>query len=171
MYFSMKIVKLLILIAYKIVPPCTHIHKYTHTHTHTHHHHHHHHHHYMHTLHFIKFLDKTLLGKRMCWITIEKHLFVRDNLAFLLNIFFIYISNVITFPCLSPQKTPILSLFPFLLWVCSPTHSLLPPHPGILLHWGTDLSQDQGLSSYWWPTKPSSTTYAAGTMGPSWMVV
>jgi hypothetical protein len=65
---------------------------------------------------------------------------------FLLDIFFIYISNVIPFPCPSP-KYPIPFSLPLLLWGCSPTHPpthpLLPPHPGIPLHWGIEPSQDQ----------------------------
>jgi hypothetical protein len=58
---------------------------------------------------------------------------------FLLDIFFIYISNVIPFPSfpsenpLSPPVSP-----------CSPTHPLLLPGPGIPLYWGIEPSQDQG---------------------------
>jgi hypothetical protein len=61
------------------------------------------------------------------------------QLFFLLDISFIYISNVITFPGfpsenpLSPSSSP-----------CAPTHPLLLPGPGIPLHWGTEPSQDQG---------------------------
>jgi hypothetical protein len=60
-------------------------------------------------------------------------------LLLLLDNFFIYISNVNTFPdfpckySLSPPYSP-----------CSPTHALLLPGPGIPLHWGTEPSLDQG---------------------------
>ena len=60
-------------------------------------------------------------------------------LSFLLDIFFIYISNVIPFPS-SPTKNP--PSFPSS--PCSPTHPLLLPGPGISLHWGIEPSQDQG---------------------------
>jgi hypothetical protein len=33
--------------------------------------------------------------------------------------------------------------------------------PGIPLYWGIWSLQDQGLSFHWWPTRPSSATYAA----------
>jgi hypothetical protein len=62
----------------------------------------------------------------------QSHLF-----PFLLDIFFIYISNVI--PCPTPIPTPGLpvSPLPLLLWGCSYTH---PPTsaspPSIPLHWG-----------------------------------
>jgi hypothetical protein len=57
-----------------------------------------------------------------------------------LDIFFIYISNVIPFPSF-PSENP---LFPPLS-PCSPTHPLLISGPGIPLYWGTEPSQDQGL--------------------------
>jgi hypothetical protein len=64
----------------------------------------------------------------------------------LLDIFFIYISNVI-YP-LSRSPTPSEILYPIpvplLLWGCSPVHPLPPPHPLIHLHWGIEPSQDQG---------------------------
>jgi hypothetical protein len=62
--------------------------------------------------------------------------FLKD---FLLDIFFIYISNVIPFPGF-PFENLLPSPFP-----CSPTYHPLPlPGPGILLHWGIEPSQDQG---------------------------
>jgi hypothetical protein len=58
---------------------------------------------------------------------------------FLLNIFFIYISNVIPFPSF-PSENPLSpSPFPY-----SPTHPLLLSGPGIPLHWVIVPSQDQG---------------------------
>jgi hypothetical protein len=60
-------------------------------------------------------------------------------IIFLLDIFFIYISNVIPFPNFL-SKNPLSSpLFP-----CSPTHPLLLPGIGIPLYWGIEPSQDQG---------------------------
>jgi hypothetical protein len=47
-----------------------------------------------------------------------------------------------------------------------PTHSCLPtlafPYTG-----ASSLHRTKGLSSQWWPKRPSSATYAAGAMGPS----
>jgi hypothetical protein len=60
--------------------------------------------------------------------------------SFLLDIFFIYISNVIPFPSF-PSKIP---LSPSPVSPCSSTHSLLLHCPGISLHWGIKPSQDQG---------------------------
>jgi hypothetical protein len=54
----------------------------------------------------------------------------------ILDIFFIYISNVIPFPDF-PSKNP-LSNLPS---PCSTTHPLLLPCPGIPLHWGIKPSQ------------------------------
>jgi hypothetical protein len=56
--------------------------------------------------------------------------FVKNN--FLLDIFFIYISNAI--PKVSYTLPP----------ACSPTHPLLIPGPGIPLYWGIWSLQDQG---------------------------
>jgi hypothetical protein len=61
--------------------------------------------------------------------------------CFLLDIFFIYISNVIPFPGF-PSENPL--PIPFPPPPCSPTHPLLLPGPGIPLHWGIEPSQDQG---------------------------
>ena len=57
----------------------------------------------------------------------------------LLDISFIYISNVIPFPGF-PSKNPLCPpVFP-----CSPTHLLLLPCPGSPLHWDIKPPQDQG---------------------------
>jgi hypothetical protein len=56
---------------------------------------------------------------------------------FLLNIFFIYISNVIPFPGI-PSENPLCHLS-----VCSTTHPLPLPGPDIPLQWGIEPSQDQ----------------------------
>jgi hypothetical protein len=54
--------------------------------------------------------------------------------------FFIYISNVIPFPCPSPKNFPLSHpLSPYSL-----IHPLLLPCPGIPLYWGIKSSQGQG---------------------------
>jgi hypothetical protein len=58
---------------------------------------------------------------------------------FLLDIFFIYISNVIPFPGF-PSENPLSPSPP----PCSPTHPLPLPGPGIPLYWGIEPLQDQG---------------------------
>jgi hypothetical protein len=65
--------------------------------------------------------------------------FIFSFLSFLLDIFFIYISNAIPFPSF-PSKNP-LSSPPS---PCSSTHPLALPDPGIPLYWGIEPSQDQG---------------------------
>jgi hypothetical protein len=54
---------------------------------------------------------------------------------------------------------------------CSPTHTLLPHCPSIPLHWGIKPSLKQGLPSHWCQIRPSSAIYAAGVIGPLWLVV
>ena len=61
------------------------------------------------------------------------------------NIFFIYISDVSPFPCFSSRNS--VSYPPYSCFhegAPPPTHTLLPPHPGINLHWGIKPSQDKG---------------------------
>jgi len=66
-------------------------------------------------------------------------------LLLLLDILFMYISNVIPFPCfhsgnpLSHPPSPC-----FYEDVLPPTYRLLPPHPGISLLWSIKPSQNQG---------------------------
>ena len=62
--------------------------------------------------------------------------------SFLLDIFFIYISNVIPFPSFLSENplSPLPSSTP------QPTHS--HSHPGIPLYWSIEPSQNQGLSSH-----------------------
>jgi hypothetical protein len=63
----------------------------------------------------------------------------------LLDIFFIYISNVICFPALPSDQTPFHFPSPcFYEGVPTPTHPLLTSCPGIPLHWGIKSSEDQG---------------------------
>jgi hypothetical protein len=98
--------------------------------------------------------------------TLPSSMFSRNwpttNFFFLLYIFFIYISNVIPFPYFPSENPPIPSPLPLL------TNLPIPlPCPGIPLHWGIEPHRDKGFSSHWWPTRPSSATYAAGAMGPS----
>jgi hypothetical protein len=66
----------------------------------------------------------------------------------LLDIFFIYISNVIPKILYNPHPS-----FP-------PTHSLLLPALAFACTGAYDLCTTRGLSSHWWPTRPSSVTYA-----------
>jgi hypothetical protein len=68
----------------------------------------------------------------------------------LLAILIIYISNVIPFPSFPSRNTYPIHPLPASMRVLSqpPTHPptplLLPSHPGILVHWGIEPSQDQG---------------------------
>jgi len=98
------------------------------------------------------------------------------GILFILDIFCIYISNVIPFSGFPFQNPPILSPLALLLWGCyPPTHSLWRPCPGIPMYWGIELSKTKALSSQWCLTRPSSATYAAGALGLSmcslWLVV
>jgi hypothetical protein len=73
----------------------------------------------------------------------------------LLNIFFIYISNVTLFPGFS-YETP---LSPPHTYPCSSTHPLPLPDPGIPLHWSIKPSKDEGPLLALMTERPSSTTY------------
>lgn len=81
--------------------------------------------------------------------------------------YFIYFSNVIPFPG-SPSGSPLFHpLSPcFYEGALSPTHFCLLilafPYSGAL-----SLHRAKGLSSHWWPPRPSSATCAAGPMGPT----
>jgi hypothetical protein len=82
--------------------------------------------------------------------------------SLLLDIFFIYISNVNPFPGLpSENPYPIHSTSAH-----QPTHFcfsvLVFPYTGT-----SNALKPKGLSSHWCPTSPSSATYAAGAMGSS----
>jgi hypothetical protein len=83
-------------------------------------------------------------------------------------LFFIYISNVITFPGLS-SANPVSHPLCFCLYEeASPsTHLILPPYLGIPIHWGIECPQAQGCSFHWCSTRLSSAKYAAGAMVPS----
>jgi hypothetical protein len=59
--------------------------------------------------------------------------------SFLLDIFFIYISNAIPFPSFLSQNPVYPPPSP-----CSPTHPLMLCGPGITLYWGIESLQDQG---------------------------
>ena len=75
---------------------------------------------------------------------------------FLLDMLFIYISNVIPFPSSTPLPRNLLCYPPCFLHLL--TQSLLPSNPLSNLHRTKDL------------TRPSSATYAAGTMSTPWLV-
>jgi hypothetical protein len=107
-------------------------------------------------------------------------LFFWVPIYFLLNIFFIYISNVILFPGspthtfqVSFQEIPYHIPLPLLLWGCFlhlPTHSCLPALNSPTLGHLLSLHRTKDLSSHWCLIRPSSTTYAAGAMCTLWLV-
>jgi hypothetical protein len=85
----------------------------------------------------------TLKGGFISFLFLFLEIVMLSFIGFLLDIFFIYISNVIPFPGL-PSKTPYLT---------PPQQSPIPlPCPGIPLHWGINLHST--LSSHWCPTRP-----------------
>ena len=61
---------------------------------------------------------------------------------FLLDIIFLYISNISPF-FVSPQIIPIPFTLSVFLRGSSSIHPFYPPHPGTCLHWGIKPSQDQ----------------------------
>jgi hypothetical protein len=66
------------------------------------------------------------------------------SFLFILNMYFIYISNIFPFSGL-PFRRLLSHPLPLPLWRCSPTHlPVLPFHPGIPLHWGIEYPQAQG---------------------------
>lgn len=67
------------------------------------------------------------------------------SLLLLLDILFIYISNVIPFPSSHSRNSLLHPPSPcFCEGARPPTHLLLPPCPGIPLHWGIEPPQHQG---------------------------
>jgi hypothetical protein len=75
-------------------------------------------------------------------------------LLFFLN--WVFIS--ITFPMLSQKYPPRSS-------TRSPTYPLALLGPGVPLYWGIyKFARPMGLSFHWWPTRPSSDSYAARDM-------
>jgi hypothetical protein len=72
-------------------------------------------------------------------------MFLLENKTFLLDILFIYISNVILFAGFL-SANPLSYPTPLLFYEGAPLPSHpLPPHsPGIPLYWGIEPSQDQG---------------------------
>jgi hypothetical protein len=68
------------------------------------------------------------------------------EIFFVLDIFFIYISNVITFPGLPSPGNPLSHTPSPCFYEGTPplTHPLLPPHLSIPQHWGIKPPQDQG---------------------------
>jgi hypothetical protein len=97
-------------------------------------------------------------------------LFLLPSFFSFFDIFFIYISNVIPFPCF-PFEAPYPIISPP---VHQPTHSafsvLAFPYTGAL-----SLHRTKGLSFHWLLIRPSSATYVSGAMGPSmctlWLMV
>jgi hypothetical protein len=91
---------------------------------------------------------KALLSGPVLFLFFYVFIFYFYFFQFLLDIFFIYNSNAI-------PKVPYTFPPP-----CSPTHPLLVPGPGIPFIRAYNLCKTKGLSSQWWPTRPSSATYA-----------
>jgi hypothetical protein len=94
--------------------------------------------------------------------TASKYHVSEGVLFFLLDILFIYISNVIPFPSFSSWNS--LPILPPPASVRVLTHSHFPalafPYNG-----ASKLHRTKGLSSPWCPTRPSSATYAAEAVG------
>ena len=99
---------------------------------------------------------------------------------FLLDILFIYISNVISFPGF-PSGNP-LSHPPSPCFyegasppIHPPTHSHLPTLALPYTKASSSLTRNKGHSSHWCPARPSTATYVAGAVGPSmctlWLVI
>ena len=65
-------------------------------------------------------LLSVIITRRMC------SLLFTDTVRFLLDIFFIYVSNVIPFLSHPPPETPCSIPFPLLRWSCAPIHTLFP---------------------------------------------
>ena len=87
----------------------------------------------------------------------------------LLDIFFIYIPNIIPFPVIPSETLP----YPFPSSPCydegahhTPTDSHLPPISSPYTG-ASSLYRTKGLSSHWCPTSTFSPTYSARAMGPS----
>ena len=85
------------------------------------------------------------------------------HLFFFLDIFFINISNIMPFLSFPPGKPPPYPISPASMRVLPqpPTHSLPPPLPSISYTGASSLHRTKGLTSPWWPTRPSSATYEA----------
>ena len=92
---------------------------------------------------------------------------------FMLDIFFIYISNVIPFPGL-PSRSPLSHPFFPCLYEGTPTHSYLPALAFLYTGALNTLRPKVPLLPRC-PARPSSATYVAGAMSPSmctlWLVV
>jgi hypothetical protein len=87
--------------------------------------------------------------------------------SLLLDIFFIYISNVIPFPHFPNLETPY-PIFPppasMRVFLYPPTHSHIPTLSSPTLGHLFSLHRTKDLSSHWCLTRPFSATYAAGAM-------
>jgi hypothetical protein len=79
------------------------------------------------------------IGKRPISYTWDKNKNINYDISFLflLDIFFIYISNVTPFALFPSENLLFNSLSP-----CSPTNPFPLPSPGIPLHWGIKPSQE-----------------------------
>jgi hypothetical protein len=87
------------------------------------------------------------------WFVMAQNRFLFLKKIILLDIFFIYISNTILRASLWPPPT----LLPY-----TPTPTSWPWHSPALGH--IKFARSRGLSSQWWPTRPSFATYAARDM-------
>jgi hypothetical protein len=107
----------------------------------------------------------TLFQGWMCSLPLLCLLSIHEAMSnfFLLDIFFIYISNFKCYPGSSLYPSPTLLPYP-------PTPASWPWHSPVLGH--IKFARPRGLSSQWWLTRPSSDTYAARDMssGEYWLV-
>jgi hypothetical protein len=110
------------------------------------------------------FWNKSLFNVRA---RIDEELFIASGFLWF---FYLHFKCYLPFPSFPPTpKAAIPPSRPLLLWGCSltrpPTPVSMPSHSPTL--GASSLLRTKGLSSHWWPTRPSSAPYAAGAMGPS----
>jgi hypothetical protein len=88
-------------------------------------------------MHIFQILDAC--KSNVLFVFLYFYLHFKKLFTFLLDILFIYISNVIPFPSFLSENPLSAPPSPW-----PPTYQLLLPGPGIFLYWGIEPSQDQG---------------------------